>query len=400
MKDTGAAGPLRVLVAHNAYQQRGGEDAVVEAEVALLRAHGHAVHEYRRSNDDADRLSKPALAAQTVWSTRTVADMARLFESFRPDVLHVHNTCPLISPSVYWAADRASVPVVQTLHNFRLICPQAMLLRNGKVCEDCVGKLPWRGVARRCYRGSVAQSGVLAGMLTLHRAAGTWRDKVARYVALNGFCRDKFIQGGLPAAKLVVKPNFIDLPAFEAGPRAGFLFVGRLSEEKGIKVLAEALERAGKIMTRIVGAGPEQRRIDGLAGAQWLGAIGAEAVYRHMRSSQALIMPSIWYENFPRTLVEAFACGLPVIASRIGALPQLVAEGTTGLLFEPGNAADLASKLAWAHAHPERMAEMGVNARTEYEAKLTGAANYKILIDVYTQAESERRTSERRTPGP
>ena len=214
---------MRILFVHNAYQHRGGEDSVVEAEIALLQSHGHAVETYFRSNEDVAGMSSLALARHTLWSPRTPHDLADLIRRFQPDVIHVHNTFPLISPSLYWAAERARVPVVQTLHNFRLMCLNALFLREGKVCEDCMGHLPWRGVARACYRESRAASAALAGMLTLHRGLGTYRNKVARYIALNEFCRGKFIEGGLPAERVVVKPNFVDFAAPQSAPRAGLL---------------------------------------------------------------------------------------------------------------------------------------------------------------------------------
>lgn len=386
--ETGAA---RVLIVHNAYQHRGGEDSVVEAEIALLRAHGHAVETYFRSNEDVTGMPSLALARQTLWSPRTPLDLAELIRQFQPDVIHVHNTFPLISPSLYWAAERAGVPVVQTLHNFRLMCLNALFLREGKVCEDCMGHLPWRGVARACYRGSRAASAALAGMLTLHRGLGTYQNKVARYIALNAFCRSKFIEGGLPAERVVVKPNFVDFAALQPEPRAGMLFVGRLSVEKGVATLAQAMALLPDAALRVAGDGPEAGLLDGMAGGTQLGNLSGEAVRQEMGQAIALVVPSIWYENFPRTIVEAFACGLPVIASCIGALADIVRDGETGLLFEPGNPRDLADKLAWAQTHPEQMAAMGRNARAQYEAEFSAEVNYRRLMEIYAGVLAEQR---------
>jgi glycosyltransferase involved in cell wall biosynthesis len=374
---------MRILFVHNAYQHRGGEDSVVEAEIALLRSHGHTVETYFRSNDDVSGMSSLALARNTLWSPRTPLDLSELIRRFKPDVIHVHNTFPLISPSLYWAAERAGVPVVQTLHNFRLMCLNALFLREGKVCEDCMGHLPWRGVARACYRGSRAASGALAGMLTLHRGLGTYRSKVARYIALNEFCRGKFIEGGLPAERVVVKPNFVDFDAPEPVPRAGLLFVGRLSVEKGVTALAEAMALLPDVQLRVAGDGPEAGLLDGVAGVTRLGSLPGEAVRGEMSRAAALVVPSICFENFPRTIAEAFASGLPVIASRIGALADIVTDGKTGLLFEPGNPQDLADKMAWAQAKPERMVAMGRNARAQYEAEFSAEVNYRRLMEIY-----------------
>lgn len=378
--------PLRIIVVHNAYQQRGGEDAVVRDEVALLRSHGHAVELYSRSNDDVDGMSRSRLAAQTLWSRASVRELSTVIRNFEPDVVHAHNTFPLISPSVYWAAARAEVPVVQTLHNFRLLCLNALLLRDRKVCEDCMGRLPWRGIARKCYRGSATASAVLAGMLTLHRALGTYRDKVTRYIALNEFCRRKFIEAGLPPERLCVKPNFVDFAPPRAQYRAGLLFAGRLSEEKGVATLADSLTYARNISLRVAGDGPEAARLALVPGVTRLGLLSQNSVRTEMARAMALVVPSLWYENFPRSIVEAFACGLPVIASRIGALAEIVTDNETGLLFEPGDPRDLAQKMTWALANPTRMAEMGYNARLRYELEFSAQVNYSRLLEIYVDA--------------
>ena len=379
-------GLVRVLVVHNAYQHRGGEDSVVDAEIALLRSHGHPVETYFRSNDDVAGLSSLALARHTLWSPRTPVDLADWVNRFQPDVIHAHNTFPLISPSLYWAAARAGVPVVQTLHNFRLMCLNALFLREGKVCEDCMGQVPWRGVARACYRDSRVASAALAGMVTLHRGLGTWQNKVTRYIALNEFCRRKFIEGGLPAQCIAVKPNFADFAAPAVVDREGFLFVGRLSAEKGINVLLGAAKTISDTGIRIAGTGPEAACLENEKSITALGVLSGESVRSEMSRAIALVLPSICYENFPRTLVEAFGCGLPVIASRIGALAELIEDRVTGLLFEPGNSQDLADKMRWAQGHPEEMADMGRTARKLYEAEFSAERNYQQLMAIYQDA--------------
>ncbi len=381
--------PVNVLVVHNAYQQRGGEDSVVEAEIALLRSKGHHVELHSLSNDSIASVGKVALASQTFWSRQTIKDFTALASAFQPDIVHVHNTFPLISPSVYWASAQLKLPVVQTLHNFRLHCPQAMYLREGSVCEDCLGKVPWRGALRGCYRDSKVQSAVLAGMVTVHRALGTWQNKITRYIALNEFCKNKFVEGGLPAERIVVKPNFVDFATPLERQREGFLFVGRLSTEKGLDVLAAALRKVAAGTVKVAGTGPEERLLTNAPGLTAMGSLSMDRVRHEMSSAMALLLPSIWYENFPRTLVEAFACGLPVIASRIGALAELVTHGKTGLLFETGNADGLAEMMRWALDNPEAMRTMGRNARTQYEAEFTAEINYQQLMKIYESAIAE-----------
>lgn len=378
---------LRVLVAHNSYQMRGGEDAVVDAEVALLRSHGHAVTEYRRHNDELQDMRTLDAAVDTLWSRKTSRDITALIAEARPDVIHVHNTFPLISPSLYWAAHRHGIPVVQTLHNFRLLCPQAMFLRDGKLCEDCLGNVPWRAVKHACYRESRAQSAALGSMLVMHRMLGTWQNKVARYIALNEFCRNKFVEGGLPADRIAVKPNFVDFAPPVSLERSGFLYVGRLAPEKGIATLASAVSLNHGTMVKIAGDGPDANLLEGIDGIDWVGAVSLTHVRDFMSRAIAMVLPSICYENFPRTIVEAYGCGLPVIASRIGALAELVIEGETGLLFKPGDPDDLAAKLRWAQGHAMEMAAMGLRARLRFEENFTPEKNYAQLIHIYRAAQ-------------
>lgn len=377
---------MRILLAHNRYQQAGGEDAVLAEEHRLLQQHGVEVELYSEDNHRIAQMPPMQVAVDTIWSQRTVREIGAHIQRFRPDVIHVHNTFPLISPSLYFAAAKHGVPVVQTLHNFRLFCAQAMFMRNGAVCEDCIGRLPWRGVMRRCYRESGAQSAVVVGMQGIHRWLGTYRNKVTRYIALNKFCRDKFIEAGLPAERIAIKPNFVDLPPPQPVARQGGLFVGRLSPEKGIATLAEALRLYPRGHVDVIGHGPQENELRHVANARLLGFMPGEEIYARMAQASYLVMPSIWYENFPRTLVEAYACGLPVIASRLGAMAELVRDGETGLLFNPGDAQDLAEKLRWADGHPEEMRRMGETARREYEANYTSETNFRQLMHIYEEA--------------
>lgn len=379
---------MRVLVAHNAYQQRGGEDSVVDDEVALLRAHGAEVTLMQLHNDDIADMGRVELVKRTIWSRPAAQQMVARCRDFKPDVVHVHNSFPLMSPAIHWAAQAAGVPVVQTLHNFRLLCPQAMLLREGRVCEDCVGRLPWRGAVRGCYRGSVTQSTVLTGTLMLHRALGTWQRRVNRFIALTEFSRRKFIEGGLPGERIRVKPNFADFPPATEGARRGLLFVGRLSDEKGVETLAAASDGLSEPV-RIIGDGPLRAFVDKAPGLYAEGERPLHAVAEAMRNAAALVLPSICYENFPRTLVEAFASGLPVIASRLGAMAELVDDGVTGLLFEPGDAAALRDRLCWAQAHPQQLSAMGKRARAAYEANYTAERNHSQLMKIYEEAIDE-----------
>lgn len=387
--------PLRIMIAHSAYRQRGGEDVVADQEAELLEQHGHAVLRFRRDNRDLDASRRLHTAVNTLWSIETISKLARDIHAFRPDLIHVHNTFPSLSPSLYWTAAKRRIPIVQTLHNFRLLCPQAMLLREGSVCEGCVGHIPWRAVVHRCYHDSAAQSAVVASMLTMHRLLGTYENKVTRYIALNEFCRRKFIEGGLPADRISVKANFADLPPPERGQfRNGALFVGRLAPEKGIETLQAAMALLPGRSIEIIGDGPAAAQLQRQPRLEVRGWLDPQALFATMRRKSYLVLPSLWYENSPRTLIEAFGCGLPVVASRLGALAELVEDGKTGLLFDPNSPSDLARIMRWADGHPAEMAAMGDAARRTFEDLYTPERNYRELAEIYRLTIDSTRTAE------
>ncbi|PYX03867.1 MAG: glycosyl transferase family 1, partial [Acidobacteria bacterium] len=249
---------MKVLVAHNSYQHAGGEDAVFDNEARLLRQSGHEVREYLDDNHRIAEFSSTRLGIETLWSRSSYKKLSAVLAEFRPNVVHFHNTFPLISPSVYYAARNHSVPVVQTLHNYRLFCPAAAFFRDGKVCEDCLDKSRWQAVRHACYRQSRSASSAVAAMLSFHHWYGTWKNLVNCYIALSEFSRAKFIEAGLPPEKIVVKPNFV-LPDPGVGPgsREYAVFLGRLSEEKGLRTLVQAWAHVNRnCPLRVIGEGP------------------------------------------------------------------------------------------------------------------------------------------------
>jgi len=392
---------MRILLLHNYYQQPGGEDIVFEAEKAMLESKGHQVITFVENNIRLNEMNLLKSAINTVWSRETKQKLIKLIKETRPDVAHFHNTFLLISPSAYYACKEIGVPVIQTLHNYRLICPGALLMRNGKVCDDCVRRtIPLLGVVYGCWRGSRAGTAVVATMLTFHRFLKTWQEKVDVYIALTEFMRQKFIEGGLPAEKIVVKPNFV-APDPDMGLHDGgyALFVGRLSQEKGVMTLLQTWQKLKNIPLKIVGDGPLYKWVEdfiikkGLKNVELLGRKPRNEVFQLMQRAQVLVFPSEWYEGFPMTIAEAFACGLPVVASRLGAMAEIVEDGRTGLLFRPGDPEDLAAKVEWAWSHPKELREMGLEARKEYERKYTAEQNYQRLMEIYQKAigRTERR---------
>jgi glycosyltransferase involved in cell wall biosynthesis len=380
---------MKILLVHNHYLQPGGEDQVFAAEREVLQAHGEAVRVYTLHNRHIASMGKLDLASSTIWNRQVLGELTELLDEFAPDLVHCHNTFPLISPAAYAAARRRGIPVVQTLHNFRLLCLNGLFLRNGRQCEDCMGRaVAWPGVLHRCYRQSREASAVVAAMLGIHRLRGTWETAIDTYIALSEFARAKFVAGGLPADRIVVKPNFLEQDPGIGAHEGGFaLFVGRLSPEKGIAALVGVWGKLTPGITlRVIGSGPlEALAADGPSNVEWLGWQPREQVLAAMRDASFLVFPTEWYEGFPMVLVEAMATGLPVIASRLGSLPEIVQDGRSGVMVASASADHWAGALRWAIEHPEELAAMGQHGRRTYEARYTKEIGYRLLSDVYEQ---------------
>jgi glycosyltransferase involved in cell wall biosynthesis len=434
---------MKILLVHNFYQSSSpsGEDVVFKNEVELLRKNGVEVVTYERYNDDIKDyglVGKLLLPFTNIWSKKTYNEIKELIKKEKPDIAHFHNIWYLISPSAYYACKDEGVPVVQTLHNFRIFCANGLLLRNGKICEECITIKTGKGsevigygdkeektgnrlevIGNRlkivnnalrygCYRNSRVYSLPVAFMEYLHWVKKTWVDKVDAYIALTEFGKKKFIEAGLPSEKIFVKPNFLQNPPEPDYSHQNYaVFLGRLSVEKGLNMLIKAfhyLSHPPSLITsdlssiphlpfhlKIVGDGPLRKQLEDkvrdeeLHNIEFTGRKSFFEAMKLLRNSMVMIMPAICYEGFPMAIREAFACGKPVIASRLGAMAELVEDGKTGLLFESGNPVDLAEKIKWLLEHEDACIEMGKNARKVFEEKYTAEKNFEILMEIYSK---------------
>ena len=387
---------MKVLVCHNYYQQRGGEDQLFEDEAKLLEAHGHDVVWHTVHSDTIHGKNILGVAANTIWNRAAYNRMLKVIEEHRPDVLHVVNTFPLLSPSVFYAAREADVPVVATIQNYRYFCAQAMCFRGNKACEACLGKVPWRAVAHGCYRNSRMGSAVVAAMQMFHRYRNTWNTMIDVFCIASEFSREKLIDAGMDGEKMMIKPNFAPIdPGCRDGTGGFAVFVGRLADEKGIPTLIEAWERlnaAGlKIPLKIIGDGPScdlvndsQNRFDNI---QWLGKLPNSEVYEWLGNASCLIFPSAGYESLPKTLIESMAVGTPVIGANIGSIPEIVHEGETGHLFPVGDPDGLAEAVErFFQAESFSRLTMRERCREEFEKRFEQEENYLALLDIYKEA--------------
>ncbi len=392
---------LRILLVHNFYQYRGGEEQELFAEQHLLAEHGHRVELFTASND---QVMTPYAAIKTALnvahskaSRRRLA--AKIWE-WRPDIVHVHNFFPLLSPSIYDACIEQGVPVVQTLHNYRLLCAGALLMRKGRICNACLPGSLLHSVLHGCYKNSRLATLAVAYMIAYHRSKRTWHQKVDAFVVCSNFARRVFSENGINPLRIWVKPSLVyPDPQSRASTFQGkfFIYAGRLSAEKGILTLLRAWRQHQDVPLKIAGEGPLRKKIEllaleyGLTNTVFLGQVPHNQILDLMKRSCCLIFPSECYENFPVAVAEAYACGVPVIASRLGAMEEIVNHGATGLHFSPGSPSDLASKVEWAQLHPSELTSMGAKAREKYERLYAPEKNYTTLMAIYEMA--------RRSPG-
>lgn len=380
---------MKVGFFHNSYNVKGGEDSVVSSEIRLLESSGFRVYKYFVNNDDINSLaSKVSVGLSCHYSRANKKKVESFLEGGGVDVAHVHNFFPQLTPSIFDAFMEKKVASVLTLHNYRMVCPTALLMFDGKPCERSLNQSAYWAVPHKVYRGSLFGTAILSHMIEYHKKRGTWQSKVDRFICLTDFSKKKFVEAGFPAQKLVVKPNFCEDPGYDIDQsrQANAIFVGRLSEEKGIKVLLDAWARID-FPLKIIGEGDVFTSLP--AKVELFGRMSKPSVLSHVKSSQFVVVPSICYEGFPMAIVEAFACGVPVVCSRLGSMEEIVEDGVTGLHFNAGDSGDLADKVAWLIDNPKAARAMGENARQEYLRKYTPYINREALLDIYRQAVEE-----------
>ena len=390
---------VRIFLAHNYYGSSApsGENNVFKTERDLLRLSGHEVAEFTRHSDDIrvkGALGAVQGALSTPWNPWAASALRRAVETFKPDVVHVHNTFPLLSPAIFHAIRKKATKVL-TLHNYRLFCPAAIPMRAGGVCTECMDtRSVWPSLRYGCYRDSRLATLPLAFSVALHRYLGTWTGHVDAFIALTKFQRETMVEAGLPAGLVHVKPNFLNsnphpVPWKDRGNYA--VYVGRLSEEKGVRTLFSAWRNIRGLPLKILGDGPLRGELESKGreygfDVEFMGSLNRIEVFSVVNNARILVMPSEWYETFGMVVIEAYACGTPVVASRIGSLAEIVLDGETGLHFKPGDPVDLAQRVNYLAERPELAHRMGQRAREIFLEKYTAEKNLELLMEIYNRA--------------
>lgn len=386
---------MRILLLHNRYQYRGGEDLVFELEQEMLVSKGNVVDALLFSNDEIrSLLSKFRTGLSLLHNSKSRRIIRRKILEFRPDVIHIHNLFPVGSPSLLFEAKRLGVPVVMTLHNYRLICPSATLLHNGKIYERSVhSTFPIHAIRKKLYRNSYIETAGVVWMTGIHKLLNTWNSKVATYIALTEFARQRFIHSSLKPhpENIVVKPNFTWDPGKGSTPRSDFfLYAGRLTPEKGLKLILQCAAELPGIHFRIVGDGPMRKEVEEHAARhdniKYDGFRDRNDVFELLRQSRALLMPSLSFEGFPMTILEAFATGTPVISSALGSMSEIVQDCKNGLLFKAGDLSEFMARISLVSEDDALARRVSANARKSYESLYSPEVNYEQLISIYRVA--------------
>lgn len=401
---------MKILLIHNFYGSSApsGENTVFKAELDLLRENGHTVIEFTRNSDDVRNQGSLGLlkgALSTPWNPFSLRKLRNILEIEKPEIMHVHNFFPLLSPSIFYAAKTLDTAIVFTLHNYRLFCASGMTLRDNSPCTECLDlRCIIPSLKHKCYRESRLATFPLATMISMHRRLNTWKKKVNAFIALTEFQKITFIQAGLPAEHIFTKPNFYANPPSPISwdnrePKV--VYIGRLSPEKGVNILLESWRMWGEEAPalEIIGDGPDRYHLEQFAAGNNLeskvnfrGQLSFLETQNELAKARLLILPTLWYEGLPMTVLEAFAMGVPVMASRLGSLPYIVEDDSNGILFTPGNSDDLYHKAKRLWKNFEELYNLSIAARNTFEKKYSANANYQILMNIYQAAMNDKKS--------
>jgi len=385
---------MKILVIHNFYQQKGGEDIVVQQEIELLRDKGHIVDTFFVSNKSiTTQIDKFTASLNTSYSVKFRDRIKKKINYFCPDIVHIHNTFPIITSSVYDACIQSNVPSIQTLHNFRIRCSSGLFFRDGKICEQCLNKSAFQAVLHKCYRNSIVGSFFVAKMIEDNKRRDVWNVKVDRLISLTSFAKQKLIASGIKKNKICIKPNFIKDYGYCYEKEDYFLFIGRLSVEKGLDLLLEVFTKTDKKL-KIIGTGPLENEVHKSVSTnpniEYLGFMNKDAIINHLKKAKSLIFSSICYEGMPMTILESFSTGTPVISPNIGGPNEMVKNNENGLIYEVNNSKDLLDKIYSLDEDRELQNKLSNGARSSYKLNYSAELNYKMLMDIYKKVIDEK----------
>lgn len=388
---------MKILIIHNHYLEKGGEDQAVSLEAKLLEEHGHKVIIYEKSNANIDRLPffKKLFFAlfELNFSKLVYKEIKEIIKTEKPDIAHIHNIFIHITPSVYRALIEEHIPTVQSFHNYKFFCIKGTFFNKGEVCEKCKNKKHFNAVIRKCWKNSFLPSFF---MVKLIYKAGYFLKSIDSYIVTSKFSRDKLIEFGLDKEKIYLKTNFLTIEPQTDNPDYNYiLFIGRLVDYKGIETLLDAFKINTTFNLKIIGDGPLKEKIHDFASAykniEFLGKVKRDLLLRTIKGASFIVFPSECYENMPFVIMESFAFSKPVIASNLGAIKEFVIDGVSGILFEPGDARDLAAKISYLASHIKERMEMGQNANKIYRERFNKEKNYRDLINIYEKTINSKR---------
>jgi glycosyltransferase involved in cell wall biosynthesis len=382
---------VKILQIYNQYRSLfGGEETVVLKIAELVTKNGGEARLAMRTSRGLDESFQGKLKAffSGIYNPFSFREIAGVLKDFAPDLVHVHNLNPLYSPSVLVGLKRAGLPVVMTVHNHFHTCPTADHLHSGVVCERCLGGREYWCILQNC-RGSIFESAAYASRSLIARVLGLYTDNISLVIALNEFGKIRLSMAGFDPERIVVIPNMVDIPELRADPSRGryAIFSGRICVEKGVYSLVSAASLAPDVEVRVMGSGAilDDLMRHASPNVRFLGQLDQQRVQEELRGARFLVFPSIWFEGCPLAVLEAMAIGLPIIASRIGGIPELVEDGETGLLFEPGNVRELAQKMTELWNDPERCSRMGMEARRKAQRNHSETTYWESLRAAYSR---------------